>query len=674
MTDFNLEDAITEWRRKLRKQQGLEPGFIEEIEEGLRDRIDDYTESGMSEENAFQLAAKKSLQDPEEIADEFYKVRVRWDKTPPWKKQFDLLHLLPNYLKIAFRNFMRRSLYTTINILGLVIGIFSVITVLLYLDYETGFDEFHSKSDQIYRLGQNFRSQGYSVVGFENYWSTSAEQQQIQIEGFRNIAGVENAAQFWINDNDWFVQHGDMKIITDKVLETNTPGSFFAMFDFSFILGDVDQLIGKPNQVVLNASTAEKIFGNEWRSLALAEELLIADSLYTVAGVIEDIPKNAHFGFNIFLYKQRINYWGARTYLQVTSNADPESVVSRAEEAVTQFNDNIAESPLFGGFLLQPITSIHLESNLLYEIKPPGDKRYLYVFAIIGLVILIITLTNYTNLAIAMNSGRNREIGIRKVMGAARAGISIQFLMEAVVMALLVTPLVIVLLEILLPQFNQFMGVSIDNIFLDQPLSVFILIGIAVIIGILSGLYPAFYLSARKIQELFTRDGIKSGTGNYSIRKALITVQFALLIGLVSVTYYINQQIDFINSKELGYRTEGILYVELPSEKYKSYKRRMLQSSLIKTVGTGSFLGRDPFNQTTYKLDQTEIIFDDATAIQMDFDAAIAYGLRTTVDSLLRNPQSAPDQLYLVNETARELLAMRYNLESDDLNRTSNYT
>ncbi|MTI22544.1 ABC transporter permease [Fulvivirga sp. RKSG066] len=662
MESFNLQNSLAQWRKSLRKQQGLEPGYIEEIESNLLDRYDDYLAEGLSESESFKLAAEKTVINPELVADEYFQANTSWKQTPPWKRRFDLIYLLPNYLKIAGRNFMRKSAYTTINLIGLVLGIMSVALVYLYISYKTTFDEFHTKADQIYRVGQNYRSQGYSMVGFEDYFRTSSEKQLSQINGLKNTAGILDAAQFFIFDAEAFVETGAKKLPVGKILSTNTCESFFDMFDFSFIQGSKATAAQNYGQAVLTSTTAQKLFGEDWQTQdILSSTLKVEDSTYIVAGVIEDVPSQSHFEFNILLHDKRITFWGTRTYVQLEPTADVAMVKERADQNMDKINPRLAESEIFAGLLFQPITSIHLNSNLLYEIKPPGDIRYLYAFGLIGLVILLITITNYTNLSIAMNAGRNREIGMRKVMGAARKSVTIQFLMEAIIMALAVTPVVLILLQLILPVFNDFMQVSLTNQFLEFKY-LLLLLFTALLIGVLAGIYPAFYLSGRKIQDLFTQGAIKAKTRGFSVRKMLIAFQFALLIGLVSVTYFINQQITFIDQKDLGYRSEGILYVDLPSEKYPQFKQQVTQLPAIKAVGTGSFLGRNPFNQLTYKLENTTEVFDDATSIYMDYDAVKAYGLTTTVNAQLDDPES-PEEFYLINETAAKALARQNKLE-----------
>ena len=665
---FNLEEAIRGWKKTLRKQPGLEPGYIEEIESHLLDRIDDYLNQGKTEEAAFHLAKDKSVDNAEVLADEYFIARTNGRKTPPWKRELSIFYLLPNYLKIAARNFSRKSVYTAINLIGLVLGILGVALAALYIQYETSFDQFHSKADQLYRVARTYRSQDYSVLSFTSYFDTSREVQLQQVNETRNLPGVEDACHFFIFDNETFVETVNKKLAVDQILSTNTPASFFAMFNWPFLLGDTSAVEKSINQAILTRSAAEDLYGSDWANADILSEIItIEDTTYLLAGVIEDIPKNSHYEFNILLHQPRIDYWGGRTYVQLAPGAEPTEVARAMDDNMALINTSIAQNELFAGNFLQPITSIHLSSNILYEIKPPGDVRYLYLFGLIGLVIILITIANYTNLSIAMNSGRNREIGLRKALGAARPSLVTQFLMESVVMTLIATPVVLLLLQAILPWFNNFMKVSIDNLYLQDYGYFFSIVGAAIIIGLIAGMYPAFFLSGRKIKELFTKDNIRTQTRGFSTRKLLITVQLILLIGLISATYFINQQMSFIKNKDLGYRTEGILYVNVPSDNYEVFRNELTKSSAVSHVGSGSTLGTNPFNQTTYKLENTDEVFDDAYELAMDQEAVKAYGFNTTINESLQSEAGAPQVQFLINETAAKKLALRFGIGQQQL-------
>ncbi|HAA10372.1 MAG TPA: hypothetical protein DCE41_01240, partial [Cytophagales bacterium] len=461
---FSLEHAIGQWRRSLSKYQGLEPGLIEELEGSLRDRIDDYLVQGYTEQEAFEQASEKAMGDPLEVADEMHQVhgRNRW-RRPAWRRQSQWAYLLPNYLKVAFRRYGRRPGYTLVNGLGLVIGMTCLLLAGLYLHHESTWDQFHTQSEDLYRVSRNLRSQGYSILGLADYFSTPAEKQQAQIDGIREVAGVKDACHFNLDFPEMYVEDGETQVVAGRVLETNTAASFYRMFSWKFLYGSAEDAAATDYRVVLTESLAEKVYGQDWLgNPKLAEaSLFLGDTTYLVAGVIADVPGNSHFTFDVVIHRPRMAYWGARTYALLEPEANPNEVEERINAQMGKISPNMLEDELWDGDFLQPIHDIHLYSNLLYETTPPGELRYLYLFGIMAVLILLITLTNYTNLAVAMNIGRTREFGMRKVMGAGVAKVAGQLLWEAILLTLLTLPFTLLLLWWVLPHFNSLMGTSL---------------------------------------------------------------------------------------------------------------------------------------------------------------------------------------------------------------------
>ena len=669
---FNLDNALASWRAELQRQQGLEPGTIAELESNLLDRFEDYKSQGIPEEEAFQQAVTKSTPEGVEIADEFYKVRARYSNgTPPWKERNSIIQLLPNYAKVALRSFARKKFYTSINYVSLVVGLICACMVFLYIRYELSFDAFHEKSDRIVRIGNNFRSQQYSTVPFKNYWSTSPEDQMNQIQAFRDAAGVEDAAQFFILNQQQYVELGDKRLPMEGILETNTPASFFHIFDWKFIRGNAELFSSNLNKVVLTEETANKLLGNKWVSHPnLHDETIMVDSTqYQIAGVIENIPSNSHYEFNLALHKKKVGYWGSRTYVLLDGNTTIAEVRPRIENNVALVSDqlNRETSELYGGLVYQPVEEVHLYSNMLYEMKTPGNTTYLWIFGLIGLIILVITCTNYTNLSIAMYSGRNREIGMRKVLGAQRGKVISQFLLESIILTLFTLPLVLLGVNVLLPKFNSFMDVEITNLFLLSPTYVAILLVGALLVGIVSSIYPAIVLSGKKVSTLFRKQITSPQTRALSLRKGLIAFQFALLIGLGSATWFINQQLEYIQSKDLGYAVDGVVYVRMyEADVYDQMKNQLDQESGIIAMGSGTPLGRNPWNQTTYRVEGDEEILDDAYQLWMNFDALKAYDISTTIDDKIHSG-AGPDTLFLINQTAAEKYASMLGVAKEEL-------
>lgn len=641
MTPFDIDQALAEWRQQLRKQSQLEPGFIEELESSLYDRYEEYLVRGLAPADAFEQARQRVMPDPAAAAREFAKVggqRRGLLGSTFWM-------LLPNYFKVALRNLRRKRLYNAINFVCLATGIFCTALAVIYISYETSYDASIPEVDQKYRMGRTFRSQDYSVVSFDGYFGAEPAIQLKQINGIRNVAGVEDACHFYPFGQPTFVQANDKKLATEDVLHTNTPRSFFDFFGWNFLEGSIEGFANALNSAVLTESQAERFFGPDWRQVGIVDQSLIIDEeSYILKGVIEDIPSNIHYTFSIALHREKIAYWGSRTYLKLAKGAEAQNVKQRLDASMGNINTRLAESELFGGTILQPLTSIHLNSNMLYELKPPGDKRYLYIIGIISGIILLLTISNYTNLSIALNAGRTREIAMRKIFGSDKSQISSQFMLESLLLSLLTLPLVALGLWSLIPYFNEFMGTGLNEQVVSSPGFWLILIGLSALVGLLASLYPAQFLARHPIVNLFRGNLIKNTRKGLSPRKAIITFQFALLIGLCSLTLFVNQQLRFIQNKDLGFDKEQVLYVNLSedSTQFDVFKHALLSLPEVTGVGSGSPLGRRPYNQTTYKLAGTSEVFDDAYNIHLDYEAVKLLGIETSLPDYVNHPEQAP--------------------------------
>lgn len=666
--NFDINQAIREWRKYIHRHQSLEPGFVEELESSLHDRYEEYLIRGMNPEEAFAQAKEKVMPDTNGVALEFAKAT----NTRPWYKPSlsGWLFLLPNYLKIALRNLQRKRFYNIINYVCLAIGILTTALAVLYLDYETSFDEMIPDADRKYRLARTFRSQDYSVMSFDGYFGAEPEVQMKQINGIANVKGVVQACHFYTFWNPTIVETADKKLTTENILHTNTPEEFFDFFGWRFLYGAADAFSQNRNTAVLTESEAERFFGPDWRQKDLLDQILtIEDQDYAVVGVIEDVPPNAHYDFSIALHRDKIEYWGSRTYIKLAPGADPQAVKQRMDENIASINTSLADSELFGGTIIQPLTSIHLNSNMLYELKPPGDKRYLYIIGIISGIILLLTISNYTNLSIAMNAGRSREIGMRKIFGATEGQISYQFIMESLILSMLTLPLVGLGLWLLVPWFNDFMGTGLNEQILQNPNFWLVLLLVTLVVGILASLYPSLFLARHPILRLFRGNLVKNSSRGFSTRKTIITFQFIMLIGLCSLTLFVNQQLRYIQDKDLGFDKEQVVYVNLAedSTKFEVFRNELLQIPEVTGVGSGSPLGRTPFNQTTYKLEGTAEVYDDAYDISLDYSAIDLLNIETSIDRYVQNPENAPRRMILINETMAEKLTTRYDLTRDQL-------
>jgi putative ABC transport system permease protein len=647
--DFHLASAVADWRRRALASNALDAGEIAERESSLYDHYDAALLAGLPPREAFARASTKT--------------GLPTTKAGP-------ADLYRNYLKTGLRNLRSRAGYNLTNYACLTIGILTTALAVLYLDYEKSYDAFVPDADRKYRVGQEYRSQGYSMIAFPDYFGTDAATQRAQIDAIGAVRGVEQAIQFWITPNAQLVELDRKELATEDLLETNTPAAFLDYFGWRTLRGSAAAFSAQPNTALLTAGEAERFFGPDWRDRRLTDLTLRIDTLaYTVVGVLQDVPPNAHLDFSIALHRERIDYWGARTYVKLAPNESPTAVRERMLAGIGSINPTHAADELFNGHILQPIRSLHLQSDLLYEIKPPGNPTYLYIIGLIALIILLLTISNYTNLTVALSASRSREIGMRKVFGATDTQIAGQFMLEAVLLGVLTLPVVLLALWAVLPRFDALMGTELAAAFPGSGSLWLLLLSLSVSIGLVASLYPAFYLARTQVLSLFRGNFARTANRGIGTRKLIITAQFVLLIGLCSLALLVNQQMNFIQDKDLGYRKQNVLYVNLNTDSSRLETFRQLVEALpeVDDVGFGSPMGGTPYNQLTYKLAGTDQVYDDAYNIDFDYRGARLMDIETSVPDYLANPAEAPDRLVLINRTLAERLKNRFDLTDAEL-------
>ncbi|MBC8112419.1 MAG: ABC transporter permease [Verrucomicrobia bacterium] len=573
--------------------------------------------------------------------------------------------MLLNSLKIALRGYLRNRLFTLLNLLSLVIGLFVAYVAIGYISYEYSYDKFHKNAANIYRLGATFRSQDYSIVGFESGNENSADVQVRQIEKIKTITGIKNATQFVTSSNLEFVTFGNKQIKQGNLLITNTPKSFVNIFSWKLRLGSFEDFSSGSNKVLLTVSTAKKLLGNKVFNdpSVLQQTIKIGSENYALAGIIEDVPSNSHFNFEIAVNKPRIDYWGSRIYVQLDANAKPEVVEKKITSSVGFINPTTAKSPDYKRHFLQTISAIHLQSGILYEPKPTGNRNYIFIIGFFALFIIIITVFNYTNLTLAIKSREGKNMGIKKVIGASDISIAAQFMIEGVLLALVALLVVGLFINLLIPYFNTLMGVALNVRIWEEYRLLFLLSLLAVFIGLAASMIPALYLSWKNVLVLF-KENLKANRFQFfSVRKYLLVSQFVILISITCTSYFISKQVDFIENKALGFQKDGIIYAYSSEKNQDLFQQKLRQVSEIQFVGNGSTFGIRPFNEMTYKLPGKSEVFDDASQLYLDTEALKAYQLKTTLNTKL----PAPNGQLIINRTAAEKLAKFQKTSVDKL-------
>lgn len=566
-------------------------------------------------------------------------------------------------LKIAFRGYLRNRKFTVLILLSLVSGLFVAYIGMSYIRFETGYENFHDNSEDIFRLVRTYRSQDYSVIGFPSWSNSSPDQQLTQSIALKSSRGVKEVSQFFISPYSEFIKVSEKQIATAGILSTNTPEGFVNMFTWKPKMGSVDNFASGNNKALLTTSLAEKLFGNYYLSNEnlIGSLLLVGEKQYILAAIIEDVPANSHFDFEIALASDRIGYWGSRIYIQLDNSVSSQEVERQLNTTFSTFNPRLYQDQLYGGHYLQPIKDIHLNSNLLYESKSPGNKQYIALIGFFAILIIFITLFNYANLTLAIKSKAGKSIGVRKAMGAKSRMIAYQFFMEGILLALVSIPFVAVLVSIFVPSFNVLMGTDIPSNLFEDPWSFFGLIVLASIIGFLASLTPALYLGMRRVVSLFKEDWKQPSYQSFSVRKYMIITQLVILIGISSVSFLISSQLDFIEKKDVGYKKEGVLYAYTSAENTEFFQQKLRQIPGIQAVGSGSSFGIQVFNQGTYQLEGVETVFDDANQLYLDQEGFTAYNIQSTMN------QMPEGRVTLINRTAAEKFAKLKGIQPEDL-------
>ena len=568
-------------------------------------------------------------------------------------------------LKLAWRGYVRDRAFTGLNLLSLTIGLFVAYTAISYIRFELSYDTFHQNAESVYRLIRTYRSQDYSVIGFANWDAATNDAQQRQLNALKNATGVVDAAQFVTSDVPTFIEANGRRIQATNLLTTNTPGAFCSVFTWPLQQGAFQNFADGTNKAMLTARIARNLFGDNFAN-AVQKRLKVGAEYYTIAAIIDDVPLNSHVDFTVALSKPRLPYWGSRVYVQTGENIDSKKITINLNAAIASFNPALAADPLYKQHQLQPLTGIHLTPNILYDLKPPGNRLYMVLIGCFAVFICLITLFNYANLSLAIKSKQSKAIGMRKALGALTWSIAAQFVFEGVLLALLALPLVAGLLLVCMPLFNQLMGVAIPTNVFSDPLPLLILVLLAVLLGTLSSSFTAISLAFQPILSLFNNN-LRSHTHRaFQVRNYLIVSQFVLLIGITAVSYFITKQIDFVEQKDLGFRQEGILYAYSSPEKQTIFQQQLRQLPSVQSVGNGSSFGIEPFNQMTYKLQESDVVFDDARQLYLDPAALTAYGLKTTLGEASPG-RTMPNPFTLINRTAAQKLAAKQGVPVESL-------
>ncbi len=486
---------------------------------------------------------------------------------------------MSHYFRISLRHLVKNYRYTALNVLGLTVGFAVVILIGIYLHYETSFENFHQRADRIHRVSYQFQSAG----DFGVHWA------RVPVDYVNALADefaeVETLVRFQ-NQEPRYVRVGQEKFRPQHAYTTDAH--VFQVFDFPLIVGNPSTALAQPHSVVLTESLAQRYFGETdvvGQEVVVTGSLSDEETIYTVTGVMADVPTNTHLPVEMLLSfpNEEARTGWAYVYALLNDPASAERVVNRLPDFVQKYAGEANGQGV--SFHLQPLSSIHLESDLAREIVPGGSAFYVKVFFLVGIFILLVALINYVNLGSALSLGRAKEVGVRSVLGAPRQQVRTHLLLESVAYSLTAAGAGGGLAYLVFPAFHELTGATLLLPLGTLALSVVLL---AILCGLVIGLSPALLLSSLRTLDALKQRRSLSTPQNRRFKQVMMVVQFGVAIMLTASAFIVYDQLQYLAKKDLGMETEQIIAIpNLPDaakDRYPTLRDQISQLAGVQQV------------------------------------------------------------------------------------------
>jgi len=571
--------------------------------------------------------------------------------------------MIKNYFKIAIRNIIKHKSFSFINILGLAIGIACSILILLFVTNELSYDKFHEKADRIYRIAVR-ASIGDTKIN-QTYSSSITFQKLLE-----DFPEIENGIKF--------LRLGRVPVILDKKTFYESrfyavDSTFYDVFTIPLIQGNPKTVLSNPNTMVVSKNTAIKYFGNT----DAVGKVLIADfgpegSIdFKITGVSENVPDNSHFHYDLLVssasFPTYINDpgWSSNnfiSYVVLKKGTSKEGVEEKLKEFTRKYMggerfDKWVAQGNFWEYYLQPVTKIHLNSDLNGEFEANGNETYVYIFSVISIIILLIACINFMNLSIAKSSLRAKEVGLRKVVGSSRNKLMRQFLSESVLLSYISLALGIVIVEILLPLYRNLIGRQLEIHYFDNFVVIPSLLAFGLIVGIISGSYPAFFLSSFKPITVF-KGNLGSSKGSSWLKNVLVVFQFTISIFLIIGTLVVYQQLKFFQNQKLGFEKDQVLVVSNPGSLGNNiipFKEALRKFSSVMDVSGSNTLPGKGFSNIGFGAEAVDQSFTLNLCV-CDYDFLKTLKLKLAQGRFFSRDFVSDSNAAVLNEKAVELL------------------
>lgn len=481
-----------------------------------------------------------------------------------------------NYFKIATRNLVKHKFYAIINVLGLAIGMICCLLIFLYVRHELSYDTFHTKADRIYRVVTDIKTPTETI----NIGVTSAPMPAYMKTDFPE---VENMVR--LDDAQLLIQRDEQTFQEDKSMFADS--TFFRVFDFPLLQGNPNTALVAPFSIVLTEDAAKRYFGDE----DPMGQRLRMDGTYdlTVTGVMPNVPENSNFTFDVLLSLStrlekltpgRNEQWGNfgyESYVLLSEQADPVSVERKLPDLLAKYTDNeVEDGDMKFQLFLEPLSDVYFSDR---GAPKTGSLVNIKIFSVIAAFILLIACINFMNLATARATERAKEVGVRKVVGAMRRQLIGQFLCESLLLSILAFIIALLAGELLLPAFNQLAGKTVASSIFQNPYYLPLFGGVALVVGLLAGLYPALVLSGFRAVAILKGRFSSSQRGVW-LRRALVVAQFAISIMLMVGTAVVYTQLNYMRNQTLGFKKDQMLVIDFQrddtiQEKIETFKQQL---------------------------------------------------------------------------------------------------
>lgn len=574
--------------------------------------------------------------------------------------------MLKNYFNVTLRNLRKHKFYSLLNVMGLSIGLACFMLISLFVKDELSFDTFNRDHERMYRVDFAATLNGNDIISAQ----TGLPVADVLIQDYPQVDETIRVRHY----SPWFVKRKESVETFKEENVLMADSNFFKFFSVPLIYGDAGTALNRPNTLVLDLETSQKIFGD----VNPVGEVLVLDNStdYEVGGVYEKIPQNSHFNHNMILSMTSID-WGQgnwlstnfNTYVKLNEGVAKSELESKFPEMteiycgplIEQFlNMNLTEFRESGnalGFSLNPITDIHLTSDKEDELEANSDIKYVYIFSAVALFILALACINFMNLSTARSANRAKEVGVRKVMGAFRKQLIYQFLSEAILISFISFIVAYLLVLAAIPGFNLISGKELSSLVLFEPGFLATMLAIMLLVGMLAGSYPAFYLSMFKPVEVLKgkiRQGIKSGP----IRSTLVVFQFSISIIMIIGTAIVFDQLSFIQNKKLGYDKDQILSVNdtfILNDQVQAFKEEAARNANIVSSTVAGFTPTSNSGNSDLYFKNSSAAPDESLVLneaRIDYDFVSTLGIGINEGRVFSKDFSSDSSAVLLNQSA----------------------